>query len=86
MNVLGIIFDSKMNWNSHVAKAVNKSNTALHCIRLIKYYFTPVELLNIITAYVYSTMYYRSKIWNIPSLKKDLAQKLLSTSAQALKL
>ena len=86
MGVLGIIFDSKLNWNSHVAKAINKSNAALHCIRLIKYYFTPVELLNIITAYVYSTMYYGSDIWNIPSLKKDLAQKLLSTSAQALKL
>ena len=86
MGVLGIIFDSKLNWNSHVAKAINKSNAALHCIRLIKYYFTPVEMLNIITAYVYSTMYYGSDIWNIPSLKKDLAQKLLSTSAQALKL
>ena len=86
MSVLGIIFDSKLNWNSHVAKAINKSNAALHCIRLIKYYFTPVEMLNIITAYVYSTMYYGSDIWNIPSLKKDLAQKLLSTSAQALKL
>ena len=31
-------------------------------------------------------MYYGSEIWNIPSLKKDLTQKLLSTSAQALKL
>ena len=31
-------------------------------------------------------MYYGSKIWNIPNLNKDLGQKLLSTSAQALKL
>ena len=86
MNALGIIFDSKLKWNDHVAKAISKSNTALHCIRLIKYYFTPDELLNIITGYFYSAMYYRSEIWNIPNLNKDLGRKLLSTSAQALKL
>ena len=39
MNVLGIIFDKKLNWNDHVAKTISKANSALHCIRLIKFYF-----------------------------------------------
>ena len=49
MNVLGVIFDSKLNSNDHVAKAINKYNTALHCIWLIKYYFNLDELQPIST-------------------------------------
>ena len=86
MNVLGIIFDNKLNWNDHVAKTISKANSALHCIRLIKFYFDPHELLNIITAYFYSILYYGSDIWNIPCLNANLKQRLLSTSAQALKI
>ena len=58
MSVLGVIFDSKLNWNDHIAKAINKANSALHCIRLIKYYFTPEELTQIITSNFYSILYY----------------------------
>ena len=36
MNVLGVIFDSKLTWSSHVSKQINKANQALHAIRLIK--------------------------------------------------
>ena len=36
MNVLGVIFDSKLNWNEHIANCIKKSNKALHAIRLIK--------------------------------------------------
>ena len=49
MNVFGIIFDNKLNWNNHIAKAISKVNSAQHCVRLIKYYFTPEELIEKIT-------------------------------------
>ena len=67
MNVLGVIFDSRLNWNEQIARTVNKTNSAIHCISQIKYYFTPVELLQIITSNVYSVLYYNSEIWNIPT-------------------
>ena len=86
MNVLGIIFDSKMNWNDQVANVINKTNIALHCIRQIKFYFNPSELLQLITSNVYSIMYYNSEIWNIPTLHYSQKQLLLSTSAKALKI
>ena len=86
INVLGILFDSKLQWNDQVAHAINKSNLALHCIRLIKYHFTPEELKQIITSNFYSILYYNSEIWNKPELKCDLKKRLLSASANALKL
>ena len=86
MNVLGVLFDSKLNWNDQVANIVKKTNSALHCIRQIKFYFSPPELIQIITSNVYSIMYYNSEIWNIPTLHYGQKQLLLSSSANALKI
>ena len=58
MNVLGVIFGSKLNWNDHISKAISKSNRALHCIRLIKYYFNSEELAQLITSNFYSVLFY----------------------------
>ena len=86
MNVLGVDFDSRLQWNEHVARIIKKTESALHCIRQIKYFFTPSELLQIITSNVYSILYYNSEIWNIPTLHREMKQKLLAISASALKI
>ena len=85
INVLGVIFDSNLNWNDQVANAISKSNKSLHCIKLIKFYFTSSELLQLLTSNYYSVLFYNSEIWNIPNLKADLKRRLLSASANALK-
>ena len=85
INVLGVIFDSKLQWSQHVAKAVQKSKQALHAINLIKKYFTHRELLSLLTSNFYSILFYNSEIWHLPTLKATSKQKLLSVSAQALK-
>ena len=38
VNVLCISFDSKQSWSEPILKLINKTNSALHCIRQIKYY------------------------------------------------
>ena len=86
MYVLGVIFDSNLNWNDQVAHAISKSNRSLHCFKLIKCYFTTSELQQLITSNYYSILYYNAEIWNIPNLKKDLKCRLLSASANALKI
>ena len=79
-------FYSKLNWNDHIANAIRKANNrALHCILLIKYYFNAEELAQLVTSNFYSALYYNSEIWNIPTLSPALKQRLLSTSASALK-
>ena len=85
INVLGVIFDSKLQWADHIAHAITKSFSALNAIRLIKKFFTQKELFQLITSNFYSLLYYNSDIWHLPSLKVSLKQKLLSASAKALK-
>ena len=39
INVLGVIFDSKLQWNEQVSNTIKKANKALQAIRLIKNHF-----------------------------------------------
>ena len=40
MNVLGIHFDSKINWQTHAQIAITKSRKALQAIKIIRKHFT----------------------------------------------
>ena len=85
MGVLGILFDSKLQWQPQVQNAINKSRRTLHAISMIKKYFTKSQLLCLITAFYYSVLYFNSEIWLLPSLGPLLKQKLLAASAAPLK-
>ena len=85
INVLGVIFDTKLQWSDHVSHAIKRSMTALNAIRLIRKFFTKKELLSLVTSNFYSILYYNSEIWHLPILKSTLKQNLLSASAKALR-
>ena len=86
MNVLGVTFDSKLQWGDHISQTIKKANIALHAIRLIKSYFTPTELRTLITSNFYSVLFYNAEIWLLPKLNRILKANLLSSSANALKI
>ena len=44
MNVLGVIFDSKLTWNAHIASAIAKAKKALFALRLLKKFFNNHEM------------------------------------------
>ena len=86
MNVLGIIFDSKLQWTNQVINTIARANKALNAISLIKRYFTQDELIKLVTANFYSKLYYNSEVWQIPTLNQALKNKLMTASSRALKL
>ena len=86
MNVLGVIFDSKLQWGPQVTSTLNKANKALNAIRLIKNYFSTDELLTLVTSNFYSVLYYNSEVWHLKTLHQSMKNKLLSISSKALKL
>ena len=44
VNVLGVLFDSKLTWSKHIANQINKSNKALHTIKMNQKYFNQEEI------------------------------------------
>ena len=86
MNVLGVLFDSKLQWQPQVSNTISKSKRALHALTMIRKYFNKEQLLNIITSCYYSILYYNSEIWHLPQLSPQLKQNLLAASAAPLKL
>jgi hypothetical protein len=72
MNVLGVQFDTNFNWSNQINNCIKKASTALHALRLIKGYFIPMELQNLLTANFYSILYYNSEIWHLPKLNPIL--------------
>ena len=84
MNVLGVLFDSRLTWGPQVAHTIAKANRALYAIRMIKKHFTSGQIKTLLTSYFYSVLYYNSEIWLTPSLCSDSRNKLLSASGKAL--
>ena len=85
INVLGIAFDCKMNWNTQVSKAILKANKNLHAIKIISRYYSTINLVKISTSLFYQRLYYGSSVWLSESLSANCKQKLLSASANCLK-
>ena len=86
IKILGVTFDSKLSWSSHINITLLKCRKTLQAIKIISKYFTIDEKINIVTSLFYSKMYYGSEIWLIPTLKSSLKHKLFRLSTQALKI
>ena len=85
INVLGVIFDSKLTWNCHVTHCINKAKRKLYGLRLFRSFFEPKDMRTLLDSYFYSTLYYNANVWLTTELNSQLKQSLLSISANALK-
>jgi hypothetical protein len=54
MKLLGVLFNSKLNWSVHVSLSIRKSNRALCALRLIKHYLTPEIMRSLLLSNYYS--------------------------------
>ena len=85
MNVLGVIFDSKLNWNLQVASSISKAKKKLFALRVLKRFFLPNQMRVLLDLQFYSVLYNNAVIWLTPDLNAQMRQNLLSISANALR-
>ena len=67
MNVLGVLFDSKLQWQAQVQNLITKTKRSLHAIIWIRKYFNKFRRFNIITACYHAILYINSEIWYLPT-------------------
>ena len=51
-----VIFDSKLNWNAHLANAISKAKKSLLAQRLLRKYFNPNEMRTLLDSNFYSIL------------------------------
>ena len=69
MKFLGIIFDSRFEWASQVEKSIAAARQATQALGLVRKFFTTKEMSKLVTAFVYSRLYYAAQVWLHPHLK-----------------
>ena len=72
MNVLGLTFDSRLNWGPQVSRTIKSANTSLQAIKMIKKYFSTPKIVQLLTTNFYSRLYYCSEIWQNSKIKPKL--------------
>ena len=83
INVLGVIFDCKLNWSTF---CINKAKKKLYALRLLKKFFSQEQMRLLLDSQFYSVLFYNSVIWLTPELNAPMKQNLLSISASALRI
>lgn len=86
MKILGVIFDSRLSWGEHVDYAICNSRKTLHAMKTVRKYFSDSEMMQLLTANVYSKLYYGSAVWLLPNLKESIFGRLFSHSGRILKI
>ena len=86
MRVLGITFDSRLDWAKQVDESILKARKSAQALRRLKDYFTDKEKNTLVTSLVFSKMYYGSEIWLLPNLKERYFTRLYSQSGRSLKI
>ena len=85
INILGIIFDSNLNWNMQYNHAISDANRNLHAIKIISKYFNKNEIKTLLTSLYYSKLYYGSEVWHLPGRTQSQNKKLKYASATAIR-
>ena len=76
IKVLGITMDTTLTWNEHVNNAVSNVQSKIHAVRMIQRFFLTDEILQLLKAYCYPSLYYASNVWLTPSLNTKLKSNL----------
>ena len=85
INVLGVLFDSKMQWSPHDYKVVLKANKALNAIKILGKFFKTNELIMFVTSNFFSILYYNSEVRQLTNLNQNSKHLLFVASLNALK-
>jgi len=86
MHLLGLTFDSKLNWQLQTNKAISKARSSLQALKIISHYFDRKKLVILSSAYFYQKLYYGLQVWLTKNLNVKFKQKLLQASSSCLRI
>ena len=85
IKVLGLIFDSKLKWNTHVIKTLTSCSKLLFALHILKQSLNTKQMIDVTTSIVFSKLYYGAVVWLHGGLSVALKRKIYSMSAKCLR-
>jgi Reverse transcriptase (RNA-dependent DNA polymerase) len=72
MKVLGVLFDSRLNWSKHTDNVITKAKKSLFGLRILRRNLGPKGFTKILTAQFFSKIYYGAAVWLPHLLSRDM--------------
>ena len=85
IRVLGLLFDHKMSWETHIDKVLKEANSRTQAVKHFCKYLSKSENLSIAHGLFFSTFYYGSCVWLTETLSKSLMHRLTVASNACLR-
>lgn len=86
IRALGLTIDNKLRWDLHVNNQTSRITKVLNGIKIVKRKFETDQLKKIVTAQVFSILYYCDVVWLNPSLGLENFKKLKRIHYAALRI
>jgi hypothetical protein len=84
--VLGVMFDSKLDWTLHVNQVTAKTNRIMYALKKIRRFLNTSQANQVVTSFYFSVLYYGMEIWFHKHLMFHLKQKVRAAHYRALRL
>lgn len=85
MKVLGVLFDSKLQWSHQVENAIKKAKKACCGLNRLRKFISQEKMMQMATAFAYSKLFYGAPVWLNSVLSKKLWRLLKSVSTYIIK-
>jgi len=86
IKALGIVIDKGLTWNNHVSALKKRVVKIIGGIRVIRKKLTKKEAISIVTAQVFSLLYYACCVWLTPVINKKVLKTVESLHFKTLRL
>lgn len=63
IRILGITVTNNLKWETHIKNIVNSCKSTIFGLKTIRKYFSKEEFTNMVTAFLYSKLYYCAEVW-----------------------
>ena len=85
IKILGVYFDSNLNWSPHITYCIKKASKHLHLLRILKPMVSKKELITLHKALIQSSLEYGSQVY-LGSIKASDRIRINKTTARSHKI
>jgi len=86
IKALGVLVDKELSWKPHISGLKKRVLSVIGGMRMVRNKLTQAQTTKVVTAQVFSILYYACAVWLTPTLNSDLKKTINSLHFRSLRL